>query len=172
MNEGIGRATKCSSAMLVSSPSEGATTYAPPPFMRDLSDFSGYGAVEPQAKRWFASTYTGRSIVIKDPRLCLTMPFWRAVLPTPLGAVFVLRDPMHVARSLQARDDIPITLGLALWDRYIRSANDGLAGLPVLVTKYDSMIEHRAETTGRMATFLEHMGIESKLKTSDVAAAR
>jgi hypothetical protein len=151
---------------------EGATTYAPPPFKQNWSDFSGYEAVEQQAKKWFAATYTGRSIVIKDPRLCLTMPFWREALPTPLGAVFVLRDPMHVARSLQARDDIPITLGLALWDRYIRSANEGLAGLPVLVAEYDSMIEHRAETTESMAKFLGHLGIESKLTTPDDAATR
>ena len=151
---------------------DGATTYAPPPFTQTWNDFAEYEAVKSQAKRWFTDTYTGRSIVIKDPRLCLTMPFWRSALPTPLGAVFVVRDPMHVARSLQARDHIPIVLGLALWDRYIRSANEGLAGLPTLVAEYDSMIENRAEATGIMSKFLEDMGIESSPEASNDAAHR
>jgi hypothetical protein len=109
---------------------------------------------------------------MKDPRMCLTMPFWRAVLPASMCAVFVLRDPLEVARSLEARDKIPILLGLAMWDRYIRSASSGLAGLPTLVVTYDSMIGDPAKSSREVGTFLEDMGVRLEHGTSDEAAQR
>jgi len=151
---------------------QGATTYAPPPLTTSWSDVANYETVKSQAEAWFAATYTGRPIVMKDPRLCLTMPFWRAALPAPIAAVLVLRDPMHVARSLEARDGIPILLGLALWDRYIRSASEGLSGLPTLVVEYDSMIEDRANATSAVTLFLEQLGVRLQPGTSDDAALR
>src|SRR4051812_41037362 len=59
------------------------------------------------------------SWVIKDPRLCLLFPFWRDILERPL-CVLIYREPLPVARSLAARDGIPIPCGIALWERYTR----------------------------------------------------
>ena len=63
---------------------------------------------------------TPGSWVLKDPRFCITAGFWRdsfgAVLYVP-----VVRDPMSIARSLQARDDLPVDFGLALWEVYTRA---------------------------------------------------
>jgi hypothetical protein len=145
----------------------GATTYAPPPFTEDWSAVADYESVKARAESWFSATYAGVPIVMKDPRLCLTMPFWRTTVPAPMGAILVLRDPMHVARSLQARDGVPILLGLALWDRYIRSASHGLSGLPTIVVEYNSMIEDRADATRAVTQFLEQMGVHPKAGASD-----
>ena len=133
--------------------------FAPPPFIENWTDIPVYESVKAEAQQWFNATFSGRPLVMKDPRMCLTMPFWRAVLPARLGAVFVLRDPLEVARSLKARDKIPILLGLAMWDRYIRSASSGLAGLPTLVVNYDSMLEDPVKSSREVATFLEYMGV-------------
>ena len=40
-------------------------------------------------------------MVLKDPRLCITLPFWRQVFDHEPVAVLVLRDPLDVARSLR-----------------------------------------------------------------------
>jgi hypothetical protein len=150
----------------------GATSYAPPPFTESWSDIAEHEAIKLRAEKWFAATYTGQPIVMKDPRLCLTMPFWRAALPAPMGAMLVLRDPMHVAKSLEARDEIPVVLGLALWDRYIRSASQGLSGLATLVVRYDSMIEDPVKASRNAAEFLELMGVRPGRGTSHDAALK
>jgi hypothetical protein len=150
----------------------GATAYAPPQFTSNWDDIPVYEAVLSEARQWFDATYCGRPLVMKDPRICLTLPFWRSALPSTLGAVFVLRDPMDVARSLEARDGIPVLLGLAMWDRYIRSATAGLAGIPTLVVEYDAMLEDPPKASKAVSAFLEHMGIRPQPGGTDDAATR
>ena len=88
-----------------------------------------------------AAAYPGSAPPVwKDPRACLLLPFWREVLPGPLTAVFVWRDPLAVARSLHARDGMPVGYGLALWEWYIRSAAAGLAGVDTYVLEYAAVV--------------------------------
>lgn len=83
----------------------------------------------------------------KDPRLCLLLPYWRHVMSDPISAVFVWRSPAAVAQSLRRRDGIPVSDGLALWERYNRMALGGLVGLPVLVVDYDGAVDDPAGFT-------------------------
>ena len=53
----------------------------------------------------------------KDPRNCLTVPFWESVAG-PLRHVFVVRNPLEVARSLNKRDGFSLPLALSIWHRY------------------------------------------------------
>ncbi|MFY8268099.1 MAG: hypothetical protein ACOVLK_01765, partial [Terrimicrobiaceae bacterium] len=56
--------------------------------------------------------------VLKDPRLGILLPFWLEVLDKAgyeAKAVCVVRDPLCVARSLQARDGFSITHGAVLY---------------------------------------------------------
>jgi hypothetical protein len=149
-----------------------ATAFAPPPFLENWTDVPVYESAKAEARQWFTSTFLDRPLVMKDPRTCLTLPFWRAVLPASMGAVFVLRDPLEVARSLEARDKIPVLLGLAMWDRYIRSASLGLAGLPTLAVTYDSLLGDPVKSSKEVGTFLESMGVRLEPGTSDEAAQR
>jgi hypothetical protein len=99
------------------------------------------------------------SWVVKDPRLCLLFPFWREFLERPL-CILIHREPLPVARSLAARDGIPIPYGIALWERYTLEALASTRGLPrVLISHrelmadpaatlrrlYDQMVRHRPE---------------------------
>jgi hypothetical protein len=79
--------------------------------------------------------------VWKDPRICLLLPYWRDVLRAPMAAVLVTRDPLAVARSLRRRNGSPLPYGVALWERYNRSAIANLAGTDVYVLDYDAMVE-------------------------------
>lgn len=53
----------------------------------------------------------------KDPRLCLTIPFWARV-KFPRGVVLVLRHPVNVAQSLVARGGFSEESALELWCAY------------------------------------------------------
>ena len=147
----------------------GCARYAPPPITLRWDGVPGYEEIRRAALRWFATTYAGRSMVAKDPRLCLTLPFWRDVLPAPIAAVFVLRDPLSVVRSMLARDDFPVTLALAIWDRYVRSASLVLEGLPTLVVEYDSMMADPSGATEEISRFLRHVGVSLEHASSDAA---
>jgi hypothetical protein len=143
--------------------------YAPPPITLEWKGVTGHEEIRAAALQWFTTNYVGGPMVVKDPRFCLTLPFWRDVLRAPMAAVFVLRDPLSVVRSMQARDDFPVTFGLSLWDRYVRSASLVLEGLPTLVVEYDSMMAERAAATEEIRRFLEHVGVPIEPAASDAA---
>jgi hypothetical protein len=157
-NEGLLRAVRCA-------------RYAPPPVTLRWDGVPGYEEIRSAALRWFATTYAGGPMVAKDPRLCLTLPFWRDVLPAPIAAVFVLRDPMSVVRSLQARDEFPVTLALSIWDRYVRSASLVLEGLPTFVVEYDSMMADPSGATEQISRFLRHVGVPLEPASSGAAVS-
>lgn len=149
----------------------GANHYAPPPVGTRFDGVRNYAEVRDKALRWFADAYEGRPMMVKDPRLCATLPFWRDVLPVPMAAVLVLRDPLEVSRSRQARDDVPVTLGLAIWDRYIRSVSVVLDGLPTLVMEYDGMLADPRRATEEMSHFLRGVGVDVTPEQTEAAAA-
>jgi hypothetical protein len=55
----------------------------------------------------------------KDPRTLLTLEGWLEALPH-LEPVGIFRHPLPVARSLQRRNGLPLTQGVALWMAYNR----------------------------------------------------
>ena len=59
--------------------------------------------------------------VFKDPRVCLTFDFWRKKFGD-IVPVLMLRDPVEIAFSLYKRNQIPLPIGIALWEFYILSA--------------------------------------------------
>ncbi len=100
----------------------------------------------------------GRPWVVKDPRLCLTFPLWRRVLEAPV-CVIIERSPLSVARSLAARDAFPLALGLALWERHLRSALAASAGLPRLFVRYEDLIDRPREIARRLRLELQALGV-------------
>jgi hypothetical protein len=67
-----------------------------------------------------------RTAVMKDPRIMLTYPVWRPLLPTH-RLVVSIRHPLDVAQSLARRDGMTIDRGMQLWATYNRSL---LASVP------------------------------------------
>ncbi|NOX38923.1 MAG: tetratricopeptide repeat protein [Calditrichaeota bacterium] len=53
----------------------------------------------------------------KDPRNCITFPFWKALIPN-LKTIIIFRNPIDVAASLQKRDGFSLEKSLDLWFRY------------------------------------------------------
>ncbi len=80
----------------------------------------------------------------KDPRNCLTLPFWKRLLPD-LKVLICVRHPVAVAESLWARDGLSSAQAFDLWQTYYCSA---LTAAPAdrVITHYDSYFrDPRAE---------------------------
>ena len=87
--------------------------------------------------------------------MCLLLPYWRTVLRSPMAAVLVWRDPVAVARSLQRRNGTSLPYGVALWERYNRSALANLVGIDTYVLDYDALVEDPASTLSGLTSWLE-----------------
>ena len=74
-----------------------------------------------------------RPWVIKDPRLCVTLPYWKKLLEVPV-CVIVYRDPLEIAESLQNRAETipwPLDRGIAPCGNFTRAGMlNATAGLP------------------------------------------
>jgi len=91
----------------------------------------------PAARPWF----------LKDPRLCLTLPLWRPLVPRPV-CVHILRHPLEVASSLGARNGLPIGVGLALWELHLVRARRAAEGLPWVGVRHRDLL---ADPVGTLA---------------------
>ena len=91
-------------------------------------------------------------LVLKDPRVCRLLPFWSNVLARASiepYALLALRDPLEVARSLQARLGdasfqpaavAAVERGLLLWLRYVLDAEARSRGMPRIFIDYGALI--------------------------------
>ncbi len=111
---------------------------------------------DPPAVSVAAAAYPDHGpIVWKDPRVCLLLPYWLRVLPKPVAALLVWRDPLPVARSLVRRDNMHLADGIALWERYNRVALEDLVGVDTYVCSYESVLADPPTALGAIATWLD-----------------
>jgi hypothetical protein len=89
----------------------------------------------------------------KDPRTCLTLPFWKQFLD-PMSYIICLRNPVDVARSLQARDGFATEKSLNLWLLYTEAALVHTAGQRRLFLFYEDFMADRSQELHRLAAFL------------------
>lgn len=89
----------------------------------------------------------------KDPRTCLTLPFWKPLLP-PLRYVLCIRSVIDVARSLERRNGIPIEKGARLWLHYTTAALEQTAGQPTLCVFYEDVLADPQPQAARLSSFL------------------
>lgn len=150
----------------------GGTWSAPPSLAPDWPDSedTAMGVLRTRAAELSGSILAHPPLVLKDPRLCLTLPLWRRALPNEPVAVLVYRDPMEVALSLLERDGFPLTLGLALWQRYVRESFSSLEGLPVLVVEYAEALREPRKLVAELAAFLAAHGVSPGAGRLDDAA--
>jgi hypothetical protein len=125
-----------------------------PPDGPDLADAGESDPTEDPVAAVRAAYPDHGPLVWKDPRLCLLLPYWRGVLPPPLAAVLVWRSPLAVARSLERRDGMLLPDGVALWERYNRSALANLSGIDTYVCAYESLVHDPPAALGEMTDWL------------------
>ena len=89
----------------------------------------------------------------KDPRNCLTMPFWMSLLPDA-KVVVCLRNPLEVAVSLRRRSNSTLAFGLNLWTVYHQRLLDALSPEQYIVTHYEAYFYRPQEELRRVLDFL------------------
>jgi hypothetical protein len=89
----------------------------------------------------------------KDPRTCITLPFWRPLVPN-LEYIVCLRNPRDVALSLSQNHGIPIERGAHLWMTYILSALRHSQGGRRCYLFFENLLEDPRTETNRLAGFL------------------
>jgi hypothetical protein len=90
----------------------------------------------------------------KDPRTCLTLPFWRRFLPADLKCIVCVRHPLDVAQSLRRRDGFSIEKGVDLWVRYTSLALAHRSGAPTLLVAYDDLVDRHTSEVRRLQSFV------------------
>jgi hypothetical protein len=151
----------------------GGTWSAPPrtpPGWPDADD-AAVRALRTRAVEMSETILAHPPVVMKDPRLCLTLPLWRRALARDPVAILVYRDPVEVALSLRERDGFPLTLGLALWQRYVRASFASIEGLPVLVVEYTQALRDPRTWVTEATAFLRAHGITPGVNDVERAAA-
>lgn len=79
--------------------------------------------------------------VLKDPRLCITLPCWLPLLKKPV-AVVVWREPLEIAQSLALRNAMPPDYALALWEYHAAGIVRHGAALPKIFIRFDELVEN------------------------------
>jgi hypothetical protein len=138
----------------------GRTWWYPPPSGDDYDVVAaGVTTTRAQARRAFRRVHPTVPWVWKDPRTSVLLPFWRSVLGPRLAAVVVVRNPLEVAVSLQSRHGVPVSFGVALWERYNRLVVTHCAGMPVLITRYDDLVADATTWSEGARAFLAGLGM-------------
>ncbi len=94
----------------------------------------------------------------KDPRNCLTLPFWRSLLPG-LKTVIIVRNPLEVAYSMHKRNSTSYALGLRLWEIYNRRLLAETRPDERVIIHYQAFFEEPEAELQKVATFA---GLEGK----------
>lgn len=93
-------------------------------------------------------------LLIKDPRVSRFLPFWlqacKQLMVRP-RIVISYRNPMSVARSLQARDKFSIAQGLLLWLRHTLDSEYDSRGLDRCFVRYEDLMADWRVQAGRIA---------------------
>ena len=90
---------------------------------------------------------------VKDPRFCLTLPFWLELcgeLGIAVSTSVINRAPIEVARSLEARDGFPLGYGLRLYQTYRLGIARHAPDTTVYLT-YSQLLSNPAGCMSRLA---------------------
>lgn len=85
---------------------------------------------------------------LKDPRLCLTLPYWLPFFSKKPVAVLAVRNPAAIAQSLQSRNGMGYAHALALWELHMVHALNVIneQGLGVVRANYDLLMTQTERT--------------------------
>jgi hypothetical protein len=103
----------------------------------------------------------------KDPRTCLTLPFWQALVTQPIAYVICMRSPLDVAASLEKRNGFAFEKSVGLWLAYMQSAIEHAALRPQLVVFYDDFLGDEERALRSLAQFLGKAELAENAKTRE-----
>ena len=129
----------------------------PPPLPTGWETADEFADLRQKARDLVARNFASADWGWKDPRTCLTLPFWKRILP-PVHYVICMRSPAEVAASLEQRDGLPREKSIRLWQVYNGAAIEQTAGLPRHFLFYEDLIHSHREEISRLARFPRPVG--------------
>ncbi|WP_372922310.1 sulfotransferase family protein, partial [Roseovarius sp.] len=101
-----------------------------------------------EARDLLEAEFEGAALaVLKDPRICRMVPFWRdAIEAAGFRAMPILtfRNPLEVAHSLSRRNEMDTAETLLIWLRHSLDAEAATRGAPRQVTNYEQVLTNWA----------------------------
>jgi hypothetical protein len=135
-----------------------------PEFWKNRTQF--LSAMGERARRLITDLETKQcNWAIKDPRICLTMPFWQALEPKA-KIILTVRDPFETAQSMAKRYFLTENYCTHLWEQYYVNVMQDLRPEDCLVLNFDQLLANPAEQAERMADWLAIELDETKLESS------
>ncbi|MEM9175222.1 MAG: glycosyltransferase, partial [Myxococcota bacterium] len=124
----------------------GGSWSAPAPFEPGWETASELDPLREQARDALDALWDAKDVeagrctrLVKDPRCSLTLPFWRPFFPS-IDAIVCVRNPLAVARSIEARDRMPLREGVRLWTEYTAHALCNVEPRRTAVVRYDALV--------------------------------
>lgn len=115
----------------------------------------------PQARATVAEEFGVASIMVwKDPRTCITLPFWLEVFDEEPVVIFIHRHPVEVASSAETRNHVTRGHGFAIWERFNGDAIENSVGLPTVVLEYEPLVEDPIGTMTALVRQLAQWGVD------------
>jgi GT2 family glycosyltransferase/glycosyltransferase involved in cell wall biosynthesis len=90
-----------------------------PPLQNEAFDSASIAPIHAKAELLIADFQEKATWGWKDPRNCLTIRFWNALIPE-LKTLLIIRNPLEVAYSMHKRNGTSYALALRLWEIYNR----------------------------------------------------
>jgi hypothetical protein len=102
--------------------------------------------------------FSDQSFVVKDPRISVLLPLWRAALDDDVVLAYISRDPWEVAASLQRRDGTTLEMGVATWVQYNQALARDMAGARVHAVRYQDLLDDPSLHLQELYASLVHWG--------------
>jgi hypothetical protein len=136
----------------------GGTWDEPPAFPPAWESAAALDDLKQRALKMLQDSFAGAGTWgWKDPRNCLTLPFWQQLLPD-MRYIVCLRNPVDVALSLERRDRFPVQKSSRLWLTYSSSALMYSKGRRRLFVFHEDIMGDCIGELRRVAAFLGKPG--------------
>ena len=112
-----------------------------------------------EAKKIIESEFkSAKKFVIKDPRICLLFPIWeKACLELSINIKTILpyRNPLEVAKSLQARNNFSLEKGYLLWLKHFLQAENYSRAYERMFISFEELLNEPKETLEKLREFID-----------------
>ena len=126
----------------------------PPAFPPQWSADPGLDELKEKARHLVTENFAAAPLWgWKDPRTCLTLPFWQDVIG-PMRYVICIRNPSAVMASLARRDGMSTEKAERLWLAHVQAILTQTSGQPRMFVFYEDMIDDWRPDLQRFAAFI------------------
>jgi hypothetical protein len=135
----------------------GGASYNPPNLPQKWYLNKDLDSITIKAQQYLNNAFSKKAVWgWKDPRTCLTFPFWENILETEeIKIVIIIRNSLAVAQSLKKRGNNPIEYGLWLWSKYWTKIIQNTKNHSTLFITYEDLLNDWRQEMTRIFEFLD-----------------